>query len=590
MNKVKKTAAAVVLAAVMTFSSVVPAGAVGLFSAANIFSPFSLDSKITAGSDLSAEDAAMRLYYLGFLTGNGTNVNGGIEFSLERGLNRVEAAVFAVRLLGAEEEALLVHYDHPFSDVPDWASDYVGYIYSCGLLEDIVESTQDWSNIKFNPQLGETAERFMSYMLYALGYRMGEGDYTYFMAAEYARGIGICVTGKDEPLTRADAVSAMYNTLRTTIKGERRVYSDVLVEKGAISYSDAVFLLWNRNNSEIKEYLDAVGYETCWVIPNGYYKIKAVGSGKLLNIASSGMNSDYEGVPVTLWDESDDITQTFRIERTERGTYYIYSAASKNGYGRVIGASDGGEGSVGLYQPTGRSAIEFNIIGSADGTWKIETASVGRTALGSMGNLCLGTEDKNGNGAGVTLTSSGRMALSWEFTREGTMNSSGEEIAVFVAKSLLVTQGAFDDYSHMEQNAVDIQPAEKAVYAPFNAKIVRIDESEIACNAVWIESTSKVRYADGSYDYMTVCFLHDNDIADLSVGQALTQGEYFYDSGDYGISSGKHVHVAVYRGKYNGSMRVGNGDVNIEDAMFLPDDTYVYNDYGLEWTVSSLAG
>ncbi|MGN1409693.1 MAG: RICIN domain-containing protein [Eubacteriales bacterium] len=577
----KKTAASVVLAAVMALSAVTPSGAVGLFSSANIFSPFSLDSKITAGSDLSANDAAMRLYYLGFLTGNGTNINGGIEFSLERGLSRVEAAVFAVRLLGAEEEALLVHYSHPFSDVPDWASDYVGYIYSCGLLEDLVEAAGDMSEIKFSPQLGETAERFMSYMLYALGYRMNEGDYTYFMAAEYARGIGICVTEKDEPLTRADAVVAMYNTLRTTIKGEKRVYSDVLVEKGAINYSDAVFLLWNRNNAEIKEYLDAVGYETCWVLPNGYYKIKEVGSGKQLNIASSGMNSDYEGVPVTLWDPSSDITQTFRIERTERGTYYIYSAASKNGYGRVIGASNSGEASVGLYQPTGRNAIEFNIIGSADGTWRIETAS---------GGLCLGAENRNRNGEEVTLTSGGSMALSWEFTREGTMNSAGEEIAIFVAKSMLLTQGAFDDYSHMTQNAVDIQPAEREVYAPFNAKIVRIDASEIACNAVWIESTSKVRYADGSYDYMTVCFMHDNNISDLYVGQAFTQGEYFYDSGDYGISSGKHVHVAVYRGQYNASMRLGSGDINIEDAMFLPDDTYVYNDYGLDWIVASLAG
>ena len=163
-------------------------------------------------------------------------------------------------------------------------------------------------------------------------------------------------------------------------------------------------------------------------------------------------------------------------------------------------------------------------------------------------------------------------------------------MAVFVAKSLLVTQGAFDDYSHMTQNALDIQPAERAVYAPFNAKVVRIDASETACIAVWIESTSKVRYADGTYDYMTLCFMHDNDISDISVGQALTQGEYFYDSGNYGIASGIHVHVAAYRGKYNSTMQVGNGDINIEDALFLPDDTYVYNDYGLMWKSASLAG
>lgn len=531
-----------------------------------------IESRIKVGATLDAKKAAMRLYYLGFISGDGTDVNGGIEFSLERGLNRVESAVFAVRLMGAEDEALLMHYSHPFTDVPEWASDYVGYIYHCGLLDDIADTG------KLSPKNGENVERFMSYMLYALGYRIENGDYTYYMAANYARAVGICVTDKDSPLTRADAVVAMYNTLRTTIKDSDRVYSDVLAEKGTIDYSDAVFLLWNSNTDEVNAYLDAVGYETSWVVPNGYYRIRAVSNGRLLNVAASGMNSDYEGVGVTLWDESDDITQSFRIERTERGTYYIYSAASKNGYGRVIGTNkSSGDGSVGLYSSTGTNALEFNIIGSADGTWKIEAATDKRE-IGLSGSS---------NGSSVLLGASG---TSWSFEREGTMTSSGEEMAVFVAHSLLVTQGAYDEYSHSNQNALDIQPAERAVYAPFNAKVVHIDASEIACNAVWIESTSKVRYADGSYDYMTLCFMHDNDISDIYVGQALTQGEYFYDSGNYGVSSGIHVHVAAYRGQYNGSMRVGNGDVYVEDALFLPDDTYVYNDYGLEWKSASLAG
>ena len=75
----------------------------------------------------------------------------------------------------------------------------------------------------------------MSYMLYALGYRMSEGDYTYYTAAEFMRDAGICVTERDEPLTRGGAVVAMYNTLRSTMKGSDRVYSDTLVENGKIS-------------------------------------------------------------------------------------------------------------------------------------------------------------------------------------------------------------------------------------------------------------------------------------------------------------------------------------------------------------------
>ena len=528
-----------------------------------------LDSKIAAGQDLSEDEAALRLYYLGFITGNGTQINGGIEFNLGYGLNRVEAAVFVTRLLGGESEALENHYAHPFTDVPEWASDYVGYLYRAGLLE---------SGTKFEPAAAESTDHFMSCMLYALGYKSSHGDFGASQAAECARNIGICVTEEDEPLTIGGAVSAMYNTLRTTLKGSLRTFSDVLAERGVISYNDAVFLIWNENTDEVRDYLDAVGYEEVWVVPDGYYTITLAGTDKVLNVAADGMNNDYEGVGVTLWNGSGDITQTFRVERTERGTYYIYSAASRNGYGRVLGCSDY-ENGMGLFSSTGRNAMEFNIIGSADGTWTIESAYSHRS---------LSAQNGFANGSAVML-SEGESA-SWNFEREGVMNASGEELAIFVSESLYVTQGAYDDYSHMSQNAIDIKPMEWAVRSPFNAKVVRKDESYTACNAVWIESTSKVRYADGSYDYMTLCFLHDNDISDIYVGQPLTQGEYFYDAGDYGISSGKHVHVAVYRGSYDAySMRVGDGTINIEDALFLPDDTYVYEGYGLDWKWASNA-
>ncbi len=546
------------------------ASALPLIASANIYSRLGIDSEITVGKDLSESDAAMRLYYLGILNGSGTNKNGGIEFALDRGLTRVEAAVFAVRLLGAEGEALAKHYEHPYTDVPGWASDYVGYIYSCGLLK-IIDGEL------FEPSAPETADQFMCYVLYALGYRMAEKDYTYYMAAEYARDAGISTTSAGAPLTRGSAVLAMYNTLRSTVKDSNRVYSDVLVERGAISYHDAIFLIWSRDADEAEDYTEAMGYGTEWVIPDGFYKIRESSGGMMLNVAVTGRNSDYEGVAVTLWEETDDVTQIFRIERTERGTYYIYSAASRNGYGRVIGTADGT--SMGLYSSTGHNACEFYIDGDANGNWTISPAN---------SDVSLTCSAKSSNGARITCENS-RSAVTWEFERQGSINSSGEELAIFVSDSLYITQGAYDVYSHQAQNAIDMTPFERAAYAPFNAVVVRIDANYTACNAVWIQSTSKVRYADGSYDYMTLIFMHDNDISDLYVGRNIAQGEYFYDSGDYGIASGKHIHLAVYRGAYHSGMRIGNGDVRVEDALFLPDNIYIYNGYGLDWKFASLA-
>lgn len=531
----------------------------------------SVNSKIAAGAELSREDAALRLYYLGMLNGTGVNENGGIDFALDKGLTRIEAAVLAVRMMGMEETAVRMKYAHPFYDVPEWASAYVGYLYSLGLLDDLLDGV---FGPMFEPSFAETPDRFMTYMLYSLGYRMKKGDYSYATAAEIGRQIGICVTEEDSPLTRGDAVLAMYNTLRTTLKDSNRVMSDVLVENGSLNYSDAVFMLWSDDTHETDVFLDAVGYGIDWILPDGFYTITLPNDGRALNVASTGANTDYEGVGITVWEGTGDITQTFRIERTERGTYYLYSAASKSGFGRVIGATDGTN--AGLYNSTSKNAMEFYIEGSADGTWYIVSAT--DTAR------CLSCAEQNKNGSKVVFTDTlSAGAQTWSFERQGIMNSAGRELAIFVAESLVVTQGAFDDYSHMEQNALDIQPMEKAVRAPFNGHIVRIDATEISCNAVWFESNAPVLYADGTYDYMTVCFLHDNDISDLSVGQGYCQGDYFYDSGDFGVSSGKHVHVAVYRGKYNGSMKCGSGDVFAEDAFFLPDDIYIYDDYGLDW-------
>ncbi|MBE6542081.1 MAG: hypothetical protein E7672_06500 [Ruminococcaceae bacterium] len=553
----------------------VDAGAMKLIGSANIYSKLGIESKIVAGTTLSTEDAAMRLYHLDMISGSGTDINGSIKFDLDRGLNRVEAAVFAVRLLGEEKTVEAQVFTHPFTDVPEWATNYVGYIYSCGLISDI-------KGEYFDPSAAETTERFMSYMLYALGYRMKSGDYTYYMAAEYARDAGICVTERDEPLTRGGAVMAMYNTLRATMKNSKRVYSDKLVEKGVISYQDAIFLLWTVDKEETNNYMDAMGYSAQWVIPNGYYRIKSsADTNMLLNVAVDGVNRDYEGVPVTLWQDTGDVSQTFRIERTPRGTYYIYSAASKNGYGRVIGNGYPGA-SAGLYSAYGNYATEFYIEPMADGSWYI--------APSYDSTMCLTYNGQMRNAAAVTVTErENTQAGTWIFERQGTMNSSGEELAIYPAKSLWVTQGAYDTYSHQTQNAIDVITIEGAVFAPFNAKIVRIDAYYYACNAVWIESTSKVRYADGSYDYMTALFMHDNYIGDLYVGQALTQGEYFYQQGDYGVSSGKHVHLAFYRGRYHSGMRLGSGNIFAEDAVFLSDDTYIYNGYGLEWNVTSRA-
>lgn len=522
---------------------------------------------IRSGCALGEDDAALRLYYLDMLTGTGTGKDGSVTFDLQRDLTRLEGAVMAVRLMGMEDAVLSGTYSHPFSDVPEWASGYVGYLYSCGLIEAGTEG-------KFSPQSPASVEYFMGCMLYALGFRMREGDYNFLTVADQARYAGLCVTDEDEPLTRGDAAVAMYNTLRANVKGSTKMLSEVQVADGRLAYTDAVFLLWCNNKAETKTYLDAVGYSAEWIVPDGYYTIRMNGD-LVMNVLADGPNRDYEGLGVCTWQSTGDISQSYRLERTERGTYLVYAACSRGGFYRLLGCANTGS-NIGVYQATSRNALEFTIRHSDDGTWQFVT----RDKNGAERYLTGGSA-----GSSLQLTADG--ATAWTLERLGITNSAGQDLALFPADSMRVTQGAYDDFSHMEQNALDIQPTGGMAFAPFNAQIVRKDAGAVLCNGIWIQSTDKVRYADGSYDYMTVLFMHDDNIDNLSVGQMLTQGEYFYQSGTTGNSSGAHIHVAAYRGQYNEEMRFGSGDVDVEDAFFVMDDTIIHEDYDLAWVFVS---
>lgn len=59
------------------------------------------------------------------------------DLMLDKNAERVEGAAMLVRLLGVEEYALTKSPYHPFTDVPDWANPYVGYLYQNSLTKGI---------------------------------------------------------------------------------------------------------------------------------------------------------------------------------------------------------------------------------------------------------------------------------------------------------------------------------------------------------------------------------------------------------------------------------------------------------------------
>ena len=164
------------------------------------------------------------------------------------------------------------------------------------------------------------------------------------------------------------------------------------------------------------------------------------------------------------------------------------------------------------------------------------------------------------------------------------------EKAVFGMETLNVTQGMNNSFSHKGTLAIDIAGKDsgiESIKAPFTGVIKRIYKGYV----VWLESTNKVKYADGTEDYMTVMLMHDNDTTDLKVGQTIKQGQIFYQEGTTGYATGNHIHLACGKGKYTGNGWYENSNGNwcinnqydVTKALFILDSCKIKNAGGYNW-------
>lgn len=86
-------------------------------------------------------------------------------------------------------------------------------------------------------------------------------------------------------------------------------------------------------------------------------------------------------------------------------------------------------------------------------------------------------------------------------------------------------------------------------------KVVRIyGVGNSGTNTVWLTSTEKVFFADGTSDYVTVMFVHpgDDDLKKIKVGQTFVRNEKMFREGKDGATA-NHIHIAVGKGKIKGN-------------------------------------
>ena len=150
------------------------------------------------------------------------------HLELDRAPTRVEALVMLIRLLGQEDEALAAKHTHPFTDVPAWADDYVGYAYATGL-------TKGSSPAHFGA--GEaSAANYLTFVLRALGYSDADGDFPWDDPFVLAKSVGILPEDIDLwHFWRADVCAVSYAALTAKYKASDATLADKLIADGAFS-------------------------------------------------------------------------------------------------------------------------------------------------------------------------------------------------------------------------------------------------------------------------------------------------------------------------------------------------------------------
>lgn len=181
-------------------------------------------------------DAAMRLYRLGLLKGNGTLADGSPDLALNNTLTRVQAVVLLLRLLGLEQEVFTSNADAPFTDVPSWAEPYLALAWERGLVAGV-----DPAATRFDPDAPCDVRSYLTFLLRALGY-VERSDFYWDSALVYALQIGLSEarglhsTGE---IDRGIAARLAFGLLSCQMADGSQLLCDELVAAGSLDAEQA---------------------------------------------------------------------------------------------------------------------------------------------------------------------------------------------------------------------------------------------------------------------------------------------------------------------------------------------------------------
>ena len=171
--------------------------------------------------------AANALNSLGLFLGTGKG------YALESQLTRDQGITLLVRMLGKEDEAKKGSFQHPFTDMTEWAKPYVSYAYANKLTKGV-------SATKFKGSAAMSKQMFVTITLRALGYSDAkDGDFAYNEAIAFAKKVGlIASTNTAAAFSRGEAVEIFWAALNLNLNGTQQTLAAKLIADGVFSKAD----------------------------------------------------------------------------------------------------------------------------------------------------------------------------------------------------------------------------------------------------------------------------------------------------------------------------------------------------------------
>jgi hypothetical protein len=119
----------------------------------------------------------------------------------------------------------------------------------------------------------------------------------------------------------------------------------------------------------------------------------------------------------------------------------------------------------------------------------------------------------------------------------------GYEVLLFPLEYLYMSQDEGGSYSHLYTYSIDClgwssngRKLKCPYYAPCTLECKQVSSGSI----VW-ESTNMVHFADGTLDYVTIHFAHDDNTSVHYVGEIINQGDLIGHTGTTGHVTGRHL-------------------------------------------------